>query len=164
MVDLLGQCLSGLIIRFICRIRIWRSRCSKQRSNFLTSLIPDFKGKRWLKVFLRTSHLLGFAGVFASVLTGNSYDYYWMIAITSGLGLLLLDSLSNLVWFVQIRALAIYVKLILLICLFIFPDYALHCLILMIIISGVVSHASSNIRYYSIYHGRKITSLNDTKG
>lgn len=128
------------------------------------SLIPNFVGKRWLKISLRTVHLLGFAGVFASILTSSNQDVYWGIMIVSGLGLLSLEALSNFVWFVQIRALAMYVKLALLSCVFLYEQYAWHCLVAIIIISGLISHAPSSVRYYSFIHRRKITSLMDTKG
>jgi hypothetical protein len=130
----------------------------------LLSIIPGFFGKRWLKISLRTAHLVGFAGVFSSILTSSEQDVYWCITIVSGLGLLSLEALSNFVWFVQIRALAVYIKLILLTCVFFFDEYAWHCLVAIIIISGMISHAPSSVRYYSFVHGRKITSLNDTKG
>ena len=130
----------------------------------LLSIIPNFIGKRWLKISLRTAHLVGFAGVFASILTSTEQDVYWAITIISGLGLLSLEALSNFVWFVQIRALAMYIKLTLLTCVFFFDEYAWHCLVAIIIISGMISHAPSSVRYYSFVHGRKITSLNDTKG
>jgi hypothetical protein len=128
------------------------------------SIIPNFIGKRWLKISLRTVHLVGFAGVFASILTATEQDVYWGITIVSGLGLLSLEALSNFVWFVQIRALVMYIKLTLLTCVFFFNEYAWHCLVAIIIISGMISHAPSSVRYYSFVHGRKITSLNDTKG
>ncbi|AAZ27757.1 hypothetical protein [Colwellia psychrerythraea] len=57
-----------------------------------------------------------------------------------------------------------YVKLTLLTCVFFFDEYAWHCLVAIIIISGMISHAPSSVRYYSFVHGKKITSLNDTKG
>jgi len=128
------------------------------------SIIPNFIGKRWLKISLRTIHLLGFAGAFASILTATEQNIYWAITIVSGLGLLSLEALSNFVWFVQIRALAMYIKLTLLTCVFFFNEYAWHCLVVIIIISGMISHAPSSVRYYSFIHHRKITSLNDTKG
>ena len=129
-----------------------------------SSIIPNFIGKRWLKISLRTLHLIGFAGVFASVLTSTEQNVYWVITLVSGVGLLSLEALSNFAWFVQIRALAIYTKLILLVGMFLFTEYTWHCLIAMIIISGIISHAPSSVRYYSFIHGKKITSLNDTKG
>ena len=130
----------------------------------ITNFIPNFVGKRWLKISLRTAHLVGFAGVFASILTSTEQNVYWGIMIVSGLGLLSLEALSNFVWFVQIRALAMYIKLTLLACVFFYDEYAWHCLLAMIIISGMISHAPSSVRYFSFVHGRKITSLNDTKG
>mgnify|MGYP000229220431 CR=1 FL=1 len=129
-----------------------------------SSIIPNFIGKRWLKISLRTVHLVGFAGVFASVLTATEQNVYWGITIVSGLGLLSLEALSNFVWFVQVRALVMYIKLTLLACIFFFDDYAWHCLVAIIIISGIISHAPSSVRYYSFIHRKKITSLNDTKG
>ena len=129
-----------------------------------SAIIPNFIGKRWLKISLRTMHLVGFAGVFSSILTGTEQNIYWGITIVSGLGLLSLEALSNFVWFVQVRALVMYIKLSLLICAFFFNQYAWHCLITIIILSGIISHAPSSIRYYSFVHGRIVTSLNDTKG
>lgn len=129
-----------------------------------TTIIPNFIGKRWLKILLRTVHLIGFSGVFSSVLTNEPQTIYWWLLIVSGVGLLLLEALSNLLWFIQVRALVMYVKFALFYSLFLYPDYAWHCLILMIILSGVISHAPSSVRYYSFIHGKKIQSLSDIKG
>jgi len=128
------------------------------------TVIPNFFGKRWLKVLLRTAHLIGFAGVFAAILTGNNYDLYWVITIFSGIGLLLLESLSNLVWFVQVRGLVMYIKFALLFALFVFPEHALTCLIVMVILAGIISHAPGSVRYYSIYHRKRIDSIHDISG
>jgi hypothetical protein len=129
-----------------------------------SSLIPNFKGKRWLKISLRTIHLIGFAGVFASTMAENFDVTYWALTIFSGLSLLTLEALSNLVWFIQVRAMVIYIKFSLLFILFAFPDYAMHCLIAIIILSGFISHAPSSVRYYSIIHRKKVSSFNDIKG
>jgi len=129
-----------------------------------TALIPDFRGKRWLKIAFRTLHLIGFAGVFASAISSHPQPIFWAITIISGLGLLILDALSNFVWFVQMRAITIYVKAALLYGLYVTPDYAMLWRILIIVISGVISHAPSSLRYYSVVHRRKIKSLNDIKG
>lgn len=128
------------------------------------ALIPDFTGKRWLKIGLRTLHLIGFAGVFATALNEVPQPGFWLITIVSGLGLLVLEAMSNFIWFVQVRGFVIYLKMGLLFALYALPEYALIWLILIITISGVISHAPSSIRYYSFIHGRKVTSLKDTKG
>ncbi len=129
-----------------------------------TSIIPLFTGKRWLKIFFRTLHLIGFAGVFASVINGSEQSVYWFLTIFSGVGLLALESLSNFVWFFQVRGLVMYIKFTLLSGVFFFPYYAWHCFIAMIILSGMISHAPSSIRYFSFIHFKKVKSLNDTKG
>lgn len=129
-----------------------------------SSLIPNFKGKRLLKMVLRTVHLIGFAGVFTAILTAGEYDLYWVITIGSGLGLLILEALSNLVWFVQVRGLVMYLKFILFTALFIYPEYGLWYLISIIILSGLIAHAPGALRYYSLFHGKAIYSVNDIKG
>jgi len=129
-----------------------------------TNLIPAFKGKRWLKVSLRTLHLIGLAGISVSIATDNFDVISWTITIISGLAILVLEAFSNLIWFVQVRALAIYIKIGLLIMLFFYPDYSWYILILIIILSGLVSHAPSAVRYYSFVHRRVIRSINDIKG
>lgn len=128
------------------------------------TLIPNFKGKRWLKISLRSIHLVGIAGVFAITLTGESLTVYWAIAILSGLGLLALEALTNLIWFIQVRALAMYIKLSLLAALLFYPHYAWHILVVIILLSGLISHAPSAVRYFSFIHWRKITAINDIKG
>jgi hypothetical protein len=129
-----------------------------------STVIPNFKGKRWLKISLRSIHLVGVAGVFASTLTAQSLYIYWTLAIISGLGLLALEALSNLVWFIQVRALVMYVKFALLTTLLFFPQYAWHVLVVIILLSGLISHAPSSVRYFSFIHWRKITAIGDIKG
>ncbi len=121
-----------------------------------STLIPNFKGKRWLKIFLRSIHLVGIAGVFATALTGESIPIYWAVAALSGLGLLVLEALTNLIWFVQVRSLAMYVKFSLLAALFFYPHYAWHILVVIILLSSIISHAPSSVRYFSFIHGQKL--------
>lgn len=129
-----------------------------------TNLIPNFKGKRWLKISFRSIHLVGIAGVFGMISTNESHYLYWVIAALSGLGLLALEALTNLIWLIQVRALVMYVKFSLLAVLFFYPHYAWHILVVIIILSGIISHAPSSVRYFSFIHWRKITTINDIKG
>jgi hypothetical protein len=130
----------------------------------ITSLIPNFKGKRWLKILLRSFHTLGVAGVFSSLFIEGEQLLYWALLIVSGVGLLMLEALSNFLWFVQVRALFLYIKLTLLALFYFYPDYAWHCLVTMILLSGVISHAPSSVRYFSFVHGKKVQSIKDIKG
>ena len=129
-----------------------------------TAIIPNFAGKRWLKLTFRSLHLLGFAGVFASVLSNQPAVAYWWLTIVTGTGLLALEALSNLVWFIQVRALVMYIKFALLYFLFASPEYAWFIMAAMIVLSGIIAHAPSSVRYYSWWHRKKITSVYDIKG
>jgi hypothetical protein len=123
--------------------------------------------KRWSKISLRTLHLLALAGVGGGVLFGLERDLwvnYWWLAMASGVLMMLMDMLSNTVWLVQVRGVVLYVKLILLACLGIYPEWDTLILAVIIIISAVISHAPRTLRYYSIYHRRVVTSDNDSKG
>ena len=123
--------------------------------------------KRWSKISLRTLHLLSVAGVGGGVLftlDKNLWINYWWLALASGFLLMLIDAISNPVWLVQIRGLVIYLKVILLVLMGVQPGWAPVLLATVIIISGIVSHAPSQLRYYSLYHRRVIESTKDSKG
>ena len=123
--------------------------------------------KRWTKISLRTLHLLSVAGVGGGVLFGLEKDLwinYWWLALASGALMMLLDIISNRVWLVQIRGVSIFLKLILLALLGVYPGLDGYLLTVVIIISAVISHAPGKLRYYSLYHGKVITSNIDTKG
>ena len=123
--------------------------------------------KRWTKISLRTLHLLAVAGVGGGILFGVERDLwinYWWLAMVSGIFMMLVDIISNPVWIVQVRGISIFLKLALLILLVVYPDWDRPLVVVIIIISGVISHAPSRLRYYSMYHGKVITSNRDTKG
>ena len=123
--------------------------------------------KRWSKISLRTLHLLALAGVGGGILFGIEKDLwvnYWWLAIASGALMMLMDIISNPVWLIQVRGVIIFVKLILLASLGLYPQWDSFILAVIIIISAVISHAPGKLRYYSIYHRRVITSDNDSKG
>ncbi len=123
--------------------------------------------KRWTKISLRTLHLLAVAGVGGGILFGLEKDLwisYWWLALATGILMMTVDIISNPVWMLQVRGVSIYIKLILLACLGINPDWDGPLVVLIIIISAVISHAPGKLRYYSVYHRRVITSNNDSKG
>ena len=123
--------------------------------------------KRWTKIGLRTLHLLAVAGVGGGVLFGLDpvvWLNYWWLALASGGLLILIDSVANPLWIVQVRGLVIVVKLLLLALLGRYPAFDGLLLVIVIIISTVIAHAPGKIRYYSVYHRREISSSKDTKG
>ena len=123
--------------------------------------------KRWLKISLRTVHLLAVAGVGGGILFGLEKQLwidYWWLALVSGALMMLMDIVANPVWIIQVRGLVILIKLILLAMLGIYPAWDRFLLIVIIIISAVISHAPGKVRYYSFYHRQVMDSDKDTKG
>ena len=123
--------------------------------------------KRWTKISLRTLHLLAVTGVGGGILFGLEKDLwinYWWLALVSGVLMMVIDIVSNPVWVVQVRGLAIFLKLILLAFLGSHPSLDGWLLAVIIIISAVISHAPGKLRYYSVYHRMDTSSINDSKG
>ena len=122
----------------------------------------DFAAKRWIKITLRTGHLIGMAGMAAHVLSDTfitDWLFYIHLTIASGVVMMLLDIWSNGVWLLQLRGQVIIIKLGLFAALLMTDQYDSVFLFSMIIISGLIAHAPSDIRYYSIFHRRRIESL-----
>lgn len=123
--------------------------------------------KRWTKISLRTLHLLAVAGAGGGILFGLEKDLwinYWWLALVSGALMMVIDIVSNPVWVVQVRGLVIFLKLILLAFLGQDPELDRILLIVIIVISGIISHAPGKLRYYSVIHRKTITSAKDSKG
>lgn len=115
-----------------------------------------------MNISLRTLHLIGLAGIGSGLLypaqagASNSYLY---LTLASGFTLSLISIWSNAVWLVQLRGQAIILKLLLLALILIWPEAGSWLLIIVIIISGYISHAPGDVRYYSIYHRRRIEAV-----
>ncbi len=121
-----------------------------------------FAGQRWVNISLRTLHLIGLAGIGSGILypaPEDASNYYLYLTLVSGLGLSLVSIWSNAIWLVQLRGQAIILKLLLLALIPAWPEAGVWLLFMVIIISGYISHASSNVRYYSLYHRGRIESL-----
>ncbi|OMH38296.1 hypothetical protein [Motiliproteus sp. MSK22-1] len=121
----------------------------------------DFPGKRWVKILLRTVHLMGLAGIggayFYSVDASQWLPFLW-VTMVSGLLMLIVEVWSHGVWLLQVRGLAIFVKILLLSFSALLPQSMDPVLIMIVIlISGIVSHAPGRLRYYSPFYRRRIT-------
>jgi hypothetical protein len=121
-------------------------------------------GNRWLNVILRTLHLVGVAGIGGGYLyacQGDDWRLYQDICLVSGTLLALLFFYSNGVWLLQLRGLVILLKLALFYAIVLWPDLAVPLLVLILILSGWISHAPARVRYYSPFYRRSIESLPD---
>ena len=126
--------------------------------------VPKNTLKRLFKVIVRSIHLVGMAGVFGNALMQTSGPVYLSIAVASGIVLVMMEASSGLIWFVQLRGVSLYLKLLLLLLMHLKPEITIPCLIAVIVISGFMSHAPSWIRYFSLQHGRVVLSDNDLLG
>ena len=131
--------------------------------SFLSEL-PDNTARRLLKVIVRTIHLVGIAGVFGNAMAGTSVSVYITLAIVSGIVLVAMEAYSGWIWFVQLRGVSLYLKLLLLLFIHLYPETAISCLIAVIVISGFMSHAPNWIRYFSLQHGKVVHSKEDLLG
>jgi hypothetical protein len=123
--------------------------------------------KRWSKISLRTLHLIGVAGVGGGVLLGLEQALwlnYWHLALLSGTLMMAMDVISNRLWLLQVRGLAVTLKLVLLLLIGAAPAWDRALVVLVIVISSVIAHAPGAVRYYSLYHRRVINSSRDIKG
>ena len=119
-------------------------------------------GHRWINITLRTLHLVGMAGLGAGFLYAG-LDENWLpylyLTCLSGLLLMLLSIWSNGIWLIQLRGQLILLKLLLLVAVVLLPELKLELFVLVIALSSVVSHAPGDIRYYSLFHRRRIETL-----
>lgn len=133
----------------------------------LTSLLfplngRSFPGMRWLNITLRTLHLIGIAGIGGAYLYPAEQaawiPYLWM-TLFSGFSMMGISLYSNGIWLLQLRGLAILLKLMLLCSLLFYPKASLPVILMVIALSGVIAHAPGNLRYYSPWHRRRIEHL-----
>lgn len=119
-------------------------------------------GRRWWMTALRTVHLVGVAGIGGAYLLGSAppgWQTYLWLTLASGVAMAALEVWLNGIWLVQLRGIAVFAKLLLLGAIPLFPGYGAPLFILVLVISGVVSHAPAGLRHYSVLHGRRVESL-----
>ena len=131
--------------------------------SFLKSL-PDNTPRRLTKVIVRTIHLVAIAGFFGNAMTGSYETIYITMTIVSGAVLTLMEASSGWVWFVQLRGVSLYLKLLLLLLIHMYPNATIPGLIAAIALSGFISHAPSWIRYFSLQHWQVVHSKEDLSG
>jgi len=119
-------------------------------------------GHRWINIGLRTLHLVGIAGIgggFFYPAEGDLWRSFFHLALTSGLLLSLLFIYANGIWLLQLRGHVVMLKLLLLGLAMMWPDGAAGLVILVLVLSGWISHAPGDLRYYSLFHRRRLDRL-----
>jgi hypothetical protein len=121
----------------------------------------DFTAKRYLSISLRTLHLFGiagFAGFFLYDLPEELWRPYAILALTTGSLMLLVELYVDAIWLIQLRGLAVIIKVLLLLLAINSPQLTVVLFCLIVVISGYFSHASGKVRYYSPFLGRVVKS------
>ena len=139
---------------------------SPQTLRLFRLLIPEtprvFPALRWVRITLRTVHLVGVAGLGGGFLYGADpamwMPYLWITVVT-GVVMVGVELWSTGLWLIQVRGLSVVVKLGLIAWLLRADHLELPLLMAVIVISGVVSHAPADLRYFSVFHWRRVDGL-----
>ena len=108
-----------------------------------------FYGQRWVNIGLRCAHLVGIAGIGGGFLYGldtESWSVYWQITVFSGVALSLIYIWSSGAYLLEMKGLAILLKLVLLTVGLIIPELRAAAFIMVIILSGLIAHAPARVR------------------
>ncbi|EIJ41141.1 hypothetical protein BegalDRAFT_0219 [Beggiatoa alba B18LD] len=121
-----------------------------------------FNGLRWIRITLRTLHIIGVVGLGGGILFDippqHWHSYLYLVTFT-GFGLIGLELWTNAVWLVQLGGIVILSKLFLIFLLLHIPHYEKFFLLSILIMSGIISHAPAFIRHFSLWHKKPIDYL-----
>ncbi|WP_019622675.1 hypothetical protein [Amphritea japonica] len=128
-------------------------------------LIPQQKrhlpGKRWISIALRSLHLVGIAGLAGAYLFNQPQSVwfpYLIVGVGSGVLMVAKELYVDTIWLYQLRGQLVLFKLLLLAAgIYWFAQPQAWIYILVILISGIISHAPGKIRYYSVIYGKTFT-------
>ena len=113
----------------------------------------DFPGRIVLINLCRIGHVAGLAGVSAWVLAGAAMDVrlFATLLVTSGLGIMALDTWSNPLYLRQVSGLAMLCKMGLVIVMLLSDELRLSMFWIILIYSVAISHAPGRIRHHRLY-------------
>lgn len=119
----------------------------------------DFYGQRWVRITLRTMHLLAMALMVGGFARGfSAQEMSWEIwgTLATGIVFILVELYSSCVWILQLKGWAVIVKILLLAGVLAAPQSAMPLLIAAIVIGGISAHMPGKYRYFSPIHGRVV--------
>ena len=131
--------------------------------SFKTVLFPEqlrnLKGGRWIRISLRTWHLLSMGFLVGQTATGIPMtEQPWALwgTVASGVLFIGMELATSFIFLIQLKGLAVLAKMLLLGAAVASPDNAVSFMVAAIIIGGISSHMPGAYRYYSVFHGRVI--------
>jgi hypothetical protein len=84
---------------------------------------------------------------------------YLLLTVYSGAILVAVELWSTGLWLIQLRGMAVVAKLALIAWMMQAGHLATPLFVAVVVISGVIAHAPASVRYFSIFHWRRIDSL-----
>jgi hypothetical protein len=119
----------------------------------------SFPGIRWVRISLRTAHLIAMGLLVGGVASGTPPDRLtealWGTLLT-GAAFVAIELYQSLIFLVQLKGVAVFVKFALLVLAVEVPSSALPAIIVAIVIGGISCHMPGKYRYYSIFHGKVV--------
>lgn len=125
-----------------------------------------FTGQRWVKICLRSLHVLCagiYLGAYVLGVEGDLRTRWFLATLLSGVAMLLVDLFESGAFLLQLRGLVVMSKLVLLAFIAKLGPAAVWILAAVAFFSVISSHASSGFRYYMIWGRGRIKGA-ETKG
>lgn len=121
--------------------------------------VRSFPGQRWVRISIRTAHLISMGLLLGGFAAGIPFDRLagplaWTVA--TGMAFVAVELYASCIFLLQLKGIAVIAKALLLAAAWAAPQSALGCLIAAVVIGGVSSHMPGKYRYYSPLHGRVI--------
>ncbi len=123
--------------------------------------------QRLSKTTLRALHILGVVGAGGGIILGvesETWLYYWILAMGSGVLLMAWEIIRDWRWIIQLKGVLTLVKLGLLLLFIPLASYKHELVIIIVLLSVIVSHGPAGLRHYSIVHRRRIDGKKEIKG
>jgi hypothetical protein len=116
----------------------------------------EFPAQRWVRIGVRTWHLLSMGYLLGGTAQGLALadqPFGLWGTLASGLVFAALELYASCIWLFQLKGLAVIAKLLLLGAAAVSSGSGMPYLIAALVIGGISSHMPGKYRYYSPYHG-----------
>ena len=129
------------------------------RSILFPKPMREFPAQRWVRISVRTCHLLSMGYLLGGAALGVPLQELtfglWGTLISGGV-FAAMELYASGVWLLQLKGQAELAKLVLMGAALLTSGSPMPYLIIAVIIGGFSSHMPGRYRYYSVFHGRVI--------
>jgi hypothetical protein len=118
-------------------------------------------GLRPLRTTLRAAHVVAVAAFYGGHVYGASSERLGpavVAVVATGIAFTILEVVRAPVWVVQVRGLAVYLKVVLMLAVIVGAPAPVLLLTVALVVGVVASHMPGRYRYYSLIHRRAVGS------